>query len=279
MPPDLQRIILLSLLNRQAASSQQPRRWTLRGLQQWVESRWGLWYSTEALRQVLKRQGWSWKKARKLLSRANPLARFVFLQRLEELLSAAKQGRVVLAFIDEAHIHCDCDLGYGWGLRGQPLHVHSTTPGLSFKSSFYGLYLVPLGRVEVWSAKQADTERTCEVLRRLRQEYPDHELVVVWDGAAYHRSAEVRKQADELGIELVPLPGYSPDLMPVEALWRWLRQQVTGNYCHRSVAELLERVAAWVWSINQEPDLITARLALKTNLEPAEEELRLSNWF
>jgi hypothetical protein len=31
--------------------------------------------------------------------------------------------------------------------------------------------------------------------------------------------------------------------MPVEALWRWLRSEVTANYCHRDPAELIERVA------------------------------------
>jgi hypothetical protein len=30
----------------------------------------------------------------------------------------------------------------------------------------------------------------------------------------------------------MPLPGDSPDLMPVEALWRWLREDVTYHHCH-----------------------------------------------
>ncbi len=276
MPVELQRVLLLSLLNRQAPS-QGPTRWTLRGLQTWVESRWGLRYSKETLRQVLLRSGWSWKKARKLLARANTLSRFLFLLRLKELLTGAERGELVLAFVDEAHIHCDCDLGYAWGLRGPPLLVHSTTPGLSYKSSFYGIYLFPLGRVEIWPAPQADTDQTCQMLSRLRQDYPHQKLVILWDGAPYHRSAAVHEQSDKLGICLVPLPGYSPDMMPVEALWRWLRQQVTGNYCHASVAELLERVASFVWSINQEPEVVAARLAPKTSLDPAEEELRISN--
>jgi transposase len=33
-------------------------------------------------------------------------------------------------------------------------------------------------------------------------------------------------------IGIVRLPGYSPDFMPVEALWHWLRQSVTYNHCH-----------------------------------------------
>ena len=46
-------------------------------------------------------------------------------------------------------------------------------------------------------------------------------LIVLWDGAPYHRANAVRAAAAALDIALVPLPGYSPDLMPVEALWRW----------------------------------------------------------
>ena len=64
------------------------------------------------------------------------------------------------------------------------------------------------------------------MLRRLRAECPDRTLIVLWDGAPYHRANVVREVASTLGITLAPLPGYSPDLMPVEALWRWLRESL-----------------------------------------------------
>ena len=66
-----------------------------------------------------------------------------------------------------------------------------------------------------------------DVLRRLHADYPDRKLIVVWDGAPYHRANSVRNAAAALDIELVPLAGYSPNFMPVEALWRWLREDVT----------------------------------------------------
>jgi hypothetical protein len=40
----------------------------------------------------------------------------------------------------------------------------------------------------------------------------------VWDATSYHRAGAMREVATALHIDLVPLPGYSPDLMPVEAL-------------------------------------------------------------
>jgi len=64
---------------------------------------------------------------------------------------------------------------------------------------------------------------------------------VLWDGAPYHQAKTVREAASALNIRLMPLPGYSPDLMPVEALWRWLREEVTYHHCHASAEDLIRR--------------------------------------
>jgi transposase len=52
------------------------------------------------------------------------------------------------------------------------------------------------------------------------------------------------------GIEVAPLPGYSPDLMPVEALWRWLRENVTYHHCHATADDLTRRVATFEAQVN-----------------------------
>ena len=90
--------------------------------------------------------------------------------------------------------------------------------------------------------------------------YPDRELTVLWDGAPYHRAGVVRNAAASLGIVLMPLPGYSPDLMPAEALWRWLREDVTYHHCHASLDDLTRRVATFQARVNQKPCVIADRL-------------------
>ena len=118
--------------------------------------------------------------------------------------------------------------------------------------SFYGLYLYNEGQVRLWPYPRANGEHTSDVLLRLRAEHPKRELVVLWDGAPYHRAGVVQEEATGLGIKLLPLPGYSPDLMPVEALWRWLREDVTYHHCHASLDDLTRRVATFQDRINQE---------------------------
>src|SRR5688500_7582820 len=74
----------------------------------------------------------------------------------------------------------------------------------------------------------------------------------------------------------MPLPGYSPDLMPVEALWRWLREDVTYHQCHASAEDLTRRAADFEVRLNQDPFVIADRLWVKDQLDPEEEKPRFS---
>jgi hypothetical protein len=96
----------------------------------------------ESIRRVLHRLNLSWKKARKLLGRAKPEQREAFIAEIGPLLDGARDERHHLVYLDEAHIHQDVDLGYGWGERGKRFHVASSSPGLKAKVSFHGLYVV-----------------------------------------------------------------------------------------------------------------------------------------
>jgi transposase len=180
------------------------------------------------------------------------------------VLAGAQRDRHLLVYVDEAHIHQDADLGYGWAERGQRFWVASTSPGLSARVSFYGVYFYNEGQVRVWPYRRANGEHTMDVLQRLRAEVPERKLIVLWEVAG------------TLDITLMPLPGYSPDLMPVEALWRWLRADVTYHHCHASADDLTRRVADFEVRINQDPCALADRLWVKDCLDPEEEKLRFS---
>jgi transposase len=252
-------------------------RWTLKRLVGWVRERFGIICCRETIRAALHRLELSWKKAKKLLGRADPARRYAFIERVQDLLAGAQRDRHLLVYLDEAHIHQDVDLGYGWAARGERFWVASHSPGLSAKLSFYGLYLYNEGQVRLWPYPRANGEHTIEVLRRLRTEWPEQPLIVLWDGAPYHRAACVREAAAALRVELVPLPGYSPDLMPVEALWRWLREDVTYHHCHSTADDLRRRAADFEARVNQDPYAVADRLWVKDQLHPDEEKLRFSN--
>jgi transposase len=249
---------------------------TLRRLVGGARERFGLVCGRETIRIALHRLKLSWKKAKKLLGRADPERRQAFIEQLQDVLAGAQRDRHLLVYVDEAHIHQDADLGYGWAERGERFWVASSSPGLSARVSFYGLYLYNEGQVRLWPYPRANGDDTIEVLQRLRAEVPERKLIVLWDGAPYHRAQAVREVATTLDIELMPRPGYSPDLMPVEALWHWLREDVTYHHCHASADDLTRRVGAFEARLNRDPFVIADRLWVKDQLDPEEEKLRFS---
>ena len=105
------------------------------------------------------------------------------------------------------------------------------------KVSFYGVYLYNLAQIRFFAYESANQDHTIYVLERLRAEFPGVPLKLIWDGAPYHRAYSVFDKAKELGITIEPLPAYSPDLMPVEHLWQWLREDVTYHTCYQNKAD------------------------------------------
>jgi transposase len=263
------------------STAEQPKawfRWTTRRLRTRIEQTFGIEVSKETIRRVLHRLGLSWKKAKKMLAKASTEARRAFVQDIRALLDRVLHDEdLVLAYIDEGHIHQDADMGYGWSPRGSRLYVASSSPGLKAKVSFYGIYLYSESKVEIWPYPRANGAHTIDVLNRLRVQFESRPIVVVWDGASYHRAQCVLDAAAQLNIQILRLPAYSPDFMPVEALWHWLREDVTYNHCHDSALQLITRVTRFVATINADPYALADRLWVKDELDPEEEMLRFSN--
>jgi transposase len=130
--------------------------------------------------------------------------------------------------------------------------------------------------VRIWPYDRASGDHTIEVLRRLRAEIPTGKRIVLWGGAPYHRAKTVCSAAAGLNIHLLPPPGYSPDPMAVEPLWRWLREDVTYQHCRPTAEDLIRRVTAFEADVNADPCAVADRLWVKDHLDPEEEKLRFS---
>ena len=68
-------------------------------------------------------------------------------------------------------------------------------------------------------------------------------LLIVWDRLPAHRSALVREfiALSQGHIETEYLPGYAPELNPVEYIWAYWKQHELPNVCPNDYWELDER--------------------------------------
>ena len=109
-----------------------------------------------------------------------------------------------------------------------------------------------------------DAVAVTEFLRHLLRMIPGP-VLVVWDGASIHRSKIVKAflQTEANGrLELEPLPGYAPDLNPLDTgVWHWLKDVALANVCATDLAALKQELRAAVTRLRRKPSVIKASFA------------------
>ena len=199
------------------------------------------------------------------------------MARFHKLYAQLHRQKIRLAYIDEAHIHRDMDLGYTWARQNQIAWRMSDSAPLSDRINRYGAYDFGAGQCFVWNEGSCNKEHTIQFLQRMAEWLGDGPgpVVIIWDGATWHRAKAVQIAAAKLGLILCPLPAYSPDLNPIENLWRWMREEATQNHCHLSLRHLFDACKAFINRINAHPERVVSRLWPKFELNPEYE----NTWY
>jgi transposase len=85
-------------------------------------------------------------------------------------------------------------------------------------------------------------------------------LLIIWDRLPAHRSRAVRDYVESLDghIVLEHLPGYAPELNPVEYLFGYAKQRELGNLCLDTIAAVKRYASRRLKSIQRRPVLIRA---------------------
>lgn len=254
--------------------------WTLKKLRHWVSDQLGHQVSRTTLRTLLKKAGLSWKKSKKVLAKAKPAARARFVSRFQTWFEQVCRGELRLIYVDEVHLHQDLDLGYRWSVAGQDDWVPSHCVPLKNKLNWYGAYDFSNGQCFIWHNGSCNADNTIAFLDQLSQWIgsTQQEILIIWDGAPWHnRALNVQHHAAELGLSLIQLPAYSPDLNPIEGLWKWMREDLSQHHCFQYLYQLENACLDFIQRINLDPLAIISRLWPKFRLDPAYEKLLLSN--
>ena len=244
----------------------------------WLGDKFGRLVSKATLHKILHAGGLTWKKCKKLLRKGNPEERAAFVERFLKLYEEVICGEVVLIYVDESHFHRDLENGYLWGRVGRAVWRRSCCAPLSDRINWYGAYNFSDGQCLIWNEGNCCKEHTVAFLHRVEEWVvpAGRRIVVIWDNAPWHTAAIVQEAAAELGIDLVPLPSYSPDLNAIEALWKWMREEVTQLTCYDTLRALFDACKKFIDDINQNPWDIVNRLWPRFDLNPEIEKLRFS---
>jgi transposase len=154
----------------------------------------------------------------------------------------AAGGEVWVA--DETALREFPPLRAGWCKRGEPARV--VISGRNKRRTILGALQVSTGELVRTVRERCRTDDVLAAVERLGAVRPEVPKLLIWDNAPPHTPLRVRTAAHAAGITVAFLPFRSPELMPLEELWRGLKQEVAANRCSATVDELAERAAAWL---------------------------------
>ncbi len=172
------------------------------------------------------------------------------------------EGQLRLMFQDEARFGRVSDTRRCWCPKPmRPLCQAMITQQYVYA---YAAVSVADGELDTLILPQVNSHCMQIFLNEVASRHPNNRIILVFDGAGWHRSRTLKLPPNR---RLLMLPPYSPELNPVENLWDELREKSFHNRVFDSLdalenhleaalcdmekdRECVQSIAAWPWIIN-----------------------------
>ena len=167
---------------------------------------------------------------------------------LRPRLDAAQAGRGHVFFVDAAHFVFGTFLCCLWSFGRLFVRAASGRQRFNVLGAWNA---VTRELIAVTNTTVVNTETMCELLREVATLGLVGPITLVLDNARYQRNAVVQALATQLGITLLYLPSYSPNLNLIERLWKYFRKQVLYNRYYEHFAEFKVACQGFFESLDQ----------------------------
>jgi len=175
-------------------------------------------------------------------AKADPVKQKDFLEtELEPRIEEAKEGKRVILFVDAAHFIWQLFIGVLWSAT----RIFIQAPAGRERLNVLGAYdPIKNELIKIINKTYITSTTVCELLDKIKERYKDEliKITIVLDNARYQRCQLVMDKASELGIELLFLPTYSPNLNLIERLWRFVKKECLYSKYYKTGAEFEEAI-------------------------------------
>lgn len=194
---------------------------------EYIKIQFGVFYTVHGLRNWLQRHGFSYKKPALVPGKADKNQQEIWLSEYEKLRKTLSKDETI-CFIDGVHPTHNVQPAYGWIKKGVRKEIPANTGRMRINLS--GIIDIISHKVLVQEDKTLNAESTIHFFQNIEKAYPSMKRIYVFcDNAPYYRNVKVKQYLETSKIALRFLPPYSPNLNPIERLWKWMKERVIYN--------------------------------------------------
>jgi transposase len=204
----------------------------VKGILAYVKSRFGKEYSRSGMTAWLKAHGFTFKQPEKVPGKLDPVKQQQFIQEYERL-KGSLQSDDKLYFLDAVHPEYQSQAVCGWIKKGERKTLQTT--GKQTRLHLVGALNLADMNVTVREYETIDGEAMIRFFKDLEFEVSGGQIHVILDNASAHKNRKLIDYLKTSRIKLHYLPPYSPNLNPIERLWKIFRETTLYNrYFDRS---------------------------------------------
>lgn len=196
---------------------------------EYINTTFNVKYSISGLQKWLHRNGFSYKQPKGVPHKFDQDKQYAFIEEYNELKATSVTEGEAILFMDACHPTQATKVSCGWIRTGVDKPIETT--GSRTRLNIVGA--IRLGHLQDTITSQYATvngESIIDFFKLIKKQYStDKPIHLILDGAGYHRSEAVKETAKELGIKLHYLPPYSPNLNPIERLWKVMNEHARNN--------------------------------------------------
>ena len=195
-------------------------------IMRYVKVHYGVSYTLTGMHKWLHRHGFSYKKPAGKPYQADVTAQQRFIETYQKLKASVRDEPIV--FIDAVHPTQATKCAYGWIKTGKRQPI-PTTASRSRLNIMGAIQLGQLASTQVACYDTINHANVVDFMHRIRQRHGDKTVHIILDQSGYHRTPRLTEAIRHLNIKLHFLPPYSPNLNPIERLWKVMNERVRNN--------------------------------------------------
>jgi transposase len=205
----------------------------------YIETKYGIRYSVEGVRDLLGRLNFVFKKTKHLPGKGDVALQKAFVEKYRQL-KATKGQEDQIYFTDAVHPLHNSILSEGWIKKGTEKGIKANT-GRN-RLNINGACNVATVELIIHDDICINAQSTIALFEKLQKHQPKGKIIVIVDNARYYRCTLVNEYLQKnLRIELIFLPPYSPNLNLIERFWKFYKKKILYNKYYETFEEFKKR--------------------------------------